>query len=68
MNDLLDLSKIRAGKVALERLPIDLGQVLEERTSLFAGAAENKGIELIVCPPAPVERVLLGIRCGCGRS
>ena len=60
VNDLLDLSKIRAGKVALERLPIDLGQVLEECTSLFAGAAENKGIELIVCPPARVERVLLG--------
>ncbi|MEJ0039956.1 MAG: two-component regulator propeller domain-containing protein [Gammaproteobacteria bacterium] len=60
VNDLLDLSKIRAGKVALERLPIDLGQVLEECTSLFAGAAENKGIELIVCPPARAERALLG--------
>jgi CheY-like chemotaxis protein/HPt (histidine-containing phosphotransfer) domain-containing protein len=60
VNDLLDLSKIRAGKVALEMLPIDLGQVLEECTSLFAGAAENKGIELIVCPPARAERVLLG--------
>ena len=60
VNDLLDLSKIRAGKVALERLPIDLGQVLEECTSLFAGAAENKGIELIVCPPGQVEHTLLG--------
>ena len=60
VNDLLDLSKIRAGKVALERLPIDLGQVLEECTSLFAGSAENKGIELIVCPPARVEHTLLG--------
>jgi signal transduction histidine kinase/ligand-binding sensor domain-containing protein/CheY-like chemotaxis protein/HPt (histidine-containing phosphotransfer) domain-containing protein len=60
VNDLLDLSKIRAGKVALESLPIDLGQVLEECTSLFAGAAESKGIELIVCPPARVERTLIG--------
>jgi signal transduction histidine kinase/ligand-binding sensor domain-containing protein/CheY-like chemotaxis protein/HPt (histidine-containing phosphotransfer) domain-containing protein len=60
VNDLLDLSKIRAGKVALEQLPIDLGQVLEECTSLFAGAAEAKGIELIVCPPARVDSVLLG--------
>ncbi len=57
---MLDLSKIRAGKVALEALPIDLGQVLEECTSLFAGAAEGKGIELIVCPPAHAEQVLLG--------
>jgi signal transduction histidine kinase/ligand-binding sensor domain-containing protein/CheY-like chemotaxis protein len=60
VNDLLDLSKIRAGKVALETLPIDLGQVLEECTSLFAGAAEAKGIELIVCPPARSEATLLG--------
>ncbi|MBL8270687.1 hybrid sensor histidine kinase/response regulator [Steroidobacter sp.] len=60
VNDLLDLSKIRAGKVALESLPIDLGQVLEECTSLFAGAAESKGIELIVCPPTYSEQVLLG--------
>lgn len=60
VNDLLDLSKIRAGKVALEALPIDLGQVLEECTSLFAGAAEGKGIELIVCPPTHSEHVLLG--------
>jgi signal transduction histidine kinase/ligand-binding sensor domain-containing protein/CheY-like chemotaxis protein/HPt (histidine-containing phosphotransfer) domain-containing protein len=60
VNDLLDLSKIRAGKVALEALPIDLGQVLEECTSLFAGAADAKGIELVVCPPPAVERLLLG--------
>src|SRR5688500_7902622 len=60
VNDLLDLSKIRAGKVALEKLPIDLKQVLEECTSMFAGAADSKGIELIVCPPSPAQRILLG--------
>ena len=60
VNDLLDLSKIRAGKIGLEALPIDLGQVLEECTSLFAGAAEAKGIELVVCPPERAERTLLG--------
>jgi signal transduction histidine kinase/ligand-binding sensor domain-containing protein/CheY-like chemotaxis protein/HPt (histidine-containing phosphotransfer) domain-containing protein len=60
VNDLLDLSKIRAGKVALEALPIDLGHVLEECASLLAGTAEAKGIELIVCPPAPTQRTLLG--------
>ena len=60
VNDLLDLSKIRAGKVTLEALPIDLGQVLEECTSLFAGSAEGQGIELIVCPPARTAHALLG--------
>ncbi|HEY0766875.1 MAG TPA: two-component regulator propeller domain-containing protein [Steroidobacteraceae bacterium] len=60
VNDLLDLSKINAGKIALEELPFDLGQVLEECTSLFAGAAEAKSIELIVWPPAREHCSLLG--------
>jgi signal transduction histidine kinase/ligand-binding sensor domain-containing protein/CheY-like chemotaxis protein/HPt (histidine-containing phosphotransfer) domain-containing protein len=60
VNDLLDLSKINAGKVQLEELPIDLGCILEECTSLFAGAAEAKAIDLIVCPPAPEQWNLLG--------
>jgi signal transduction histidine kinase/ligand-binding sensor domain-containing protein/CheY-like chemotaxis protein/HPt (histidine-containing phosphotransfer) domain-containing protein len=60
VNDLLDLSKIRAGKLQTENLPIDLLQVLEECTGLFAGAADSKGIELIVCPPAEAQPALLG--------
>jgi signal transduction histidine kinase/CheY-like chemotaxis protein len=51
VNDLLDLSKIQAGKVQLEALPIDLVPLLEECSGLFMGAADAKGIELIVCPP-----------------
>ena len=60
VNDLLDLSKIRAGKVHTEELPLDLVQLLEEGTGLFAGAAESKGIELIVCPPAQAQPALRG--------
>jgi signal transduction histidine kinase/ligand-binding sensor domain-containing protein/CheY-like chemotaxis protein/HPt (histidine-containing phosphotransfer) domain-containing protein len=60
VNDLLDLSRVRAGKVTLEQLPIDLCGILEECTSLFAGAAEAKGIELIVCAPPAADRTLLG--------
>jgi signal transduction histidine kinase/ligand-binding sensor domain-containing protein/CheY-like chemotaxis protein/HPt (histidine-containing phosphotransfer) domain-containing protein len=52
VNDLLDLSKIQARKVEFESLPLDLTRLLEECTALFAGAAEAKGIELILCPPA----------------
>ncbi len=60
VNDLLDLSKIRAGKVQLERVPVNLLQILEECTGLFAGAAESKGIELIVCPASDAGHRLLG--------
>src|SRR4029079_2564699 len=48
VNDLLDLSKINAGKVVLEELPIELSRILEECTSLFAGAVASKGIGLVV--------------------
>ena len=51
VNDLLDLSKLQVGKVEFESLPLDLIRLLEECTALFAGAAEAKGIELIVRPP-----------------
>ena len=60
VNDLLDLSKIQAGKVQLESLPIDLIPLLEECTSLFSGGAATKGIELIVCPTAHDHQDLMG--------
>jgi two-component system sensor histidine kinase/response regulator len=60
VNDLLDLSKLQAGKVDFESLPLDLVRLLEECTTLFAGAAEAKGIELIVSPPASLAHTLLG--------
>ena len=60
VNDLLDLSRIQAGKVQLEALPLDLVRILEECTTLFAGAAEAKQLDLIVCPPAPQAVALKG--------
>jgi signal transduction histidine kinase/CheY-like chemotaxis protein/HPt (histidine-containing phosphotransfer) domain-containing protein len=60
VNDLLDLSKLQAGKVELEALPLDLALVLEECTSMFAAAAEAKGVELTVCPPAQDASNLVG--------
>jgi signal transduction histidine kinase/ligand-binding sensor domain-containing protein/CheY-like chemotaxis protein len=60
VNDLLDLSKIQAGKVRLESMPIDLVTLLEECTGLFMGSASAKGIELITCPPAAGHANLIG--------
>jgi signal transduction histidine kinase/ligand-binding sensor domain-containing protein/CheY-like chemotaxis protein/HPt (histidine-containing phosphotransfer) domain-containing protein len=60
VNDSLDLSKIQVGKVEFESLPLDLVRLLEECTTLFAGAAEAKGVELIVCPPVGESRELAG--------
>ena len=51
VNDLLDLSKMQAGKIRFESIQFDLVRVVEECVTLFAGGAESKNIELVVCPP-----------------
>jgi signal transduction histidine kinase/ligand-binding sensor domain-containing protein/CheY-like chemotaxis protein/HPt (histidine-containing phosphotransfer) domain-containing protein len=60
LNDLLDLSKAQAGKIELESLPVDLTQLIEESMAMFSGAAESKGLALIVCPPGDSRWDLMG--------
>ncbi len=48
VNDLLDLSRIEAGALALESVAFDVGRVLEEVTNNHAAAAHAKGVELLV--------------------
>ncbi len=52
LDHVLDLSKIEAGKAALECLDFDLRQVLEGVTEVQAIAAQRKGLEL-TCLVAP---------------
>ncbi|KAI9013500.1 hypothetical protein DFJ74DRAFT_623139 [Hyaloraphidium curvatum] len=52
INDVLDLSKVQAGKVELERLDFDLPTLLSDLAASFAPRAHNKGIELS-CSAAP---------------
>jgi PAS domain S-box-containing protein len=46
VNELLDLSRIEAGKLELEELAFDLGQPLREVLALQAAAAADKGLRL----------------------
>ncbi|WP_187170495.1 PAS domain-containing hybrid sensor histidine kinase/response regulator [Salidesulfovibrio onnuriiensis] len=48
INDILDLSKVEAGKVELEHVPFNLRDVLAEVSSIAAHNASRKGLELIV--------------------
>ncbi|HKJ70824.1 MAG TPA: ATP-binding protein, partial [Gammaproteobacteria bacterium] len=48
LNDVLDLSKVEAGQLALEHRPFDLPTLLEEQKNLFAMQAVDKGLELEV--------------------
>ena len=46
LNDILDLSKVEAGKVALETIAFAPGQILQETRALFEEAARAKGLQI----------------------
>jgi signal transduction histidine kinase/ligand-binding sensor domain-containing protein/ActR/RegA family two-component response regulator len=46
LNDVLDLSRLEAGKLALSPQPTDLRQVCEQVAGLFRFSAESKGLSL----------------------
>ncbi|MEW6732383.1 MAG: PAS domain S-box protein [Acidobacteriota bacterium] len=60
VNDILDLSKIEAGKLSLEIIDFDLREVVEEVMNLLAQRARKKGIELCSLLYQDVPTVLRG--------
>ncbi len=54
LNDVLDLSKIEAGKLELESAPFDLGELARGAHAAFTALAHKKGLsfDLIVAPEA----------------
>jgi signal transduction histidine kinase/CheY-like chemotaxis protein len=59
INDILDLSKIDAGKMALERIPCDPAQVIASALDMVAERARTAGLELRRELREPFPRVLL---------
>jgi two-component system, sensor histidine kinase and response regulator len=64
INDLLDISKIEAGRIELDEAPFDLREVVENTAELLAWKAQEKGLELC-CRIAP--DVPRGLRGDAGR-
>ncbi len=46
INDILDMSKIEAGRMKLDLEPLDLGQILSESIRVVSGRAEAKSLTL----------------------
>lgn len=53
LDDILDISKVESGQMALKLEPVSMGPLLEEVGSALAFEADRRGIELI-CPASPV--------------
>ncbi|MBH0198488.1 MAG: response regulator [Nitrospira sp.] len=60
INDVLECSKIEAGKLELERIDFNLRTAVEEVLAQFAGRAETKGLELTGLVHATVPTALQG--------
>ncbi|MGE0482587.1 MAG: ATP-binding protein [Gammaproteobacteria bacterium] len=58
INDILDLSRIEAGRLELSPHRFDLVAMLEEVAHLYSGMARAKGIELVLAvPPAMPDAI-----------
>jgi PAS domain S-box-containing protein len=60
INDVLDFSKVEAGKIELEHIRFDLVETVREVTDLFVEQAQGKGINLTCVLAESVPSVLQG--------
>ncbi len=60
LNDILDYSKIEAGKMSLESVEFSVEEVLQNVSNLFLVSAESKGIELVYTVAGMLPNTLLG--------
>ncbi len=64
INDILDLSKVEAGKIELEYVTVDPYRCCKEIQNMFSRAIEEKGLEFIVeiAPDLPAGLILDEVR------
>jgi len=70
VNDVLDLSQVEAGQLALYREQVDLGVLLRESAEVVAPLLEKKGLSLdleiadgmaVFCDPTRIRQVILNL-------
>ena len=62
INDVLDLSKIEAGKLDLEVRPFRISEAIDETINIFAEGAKQKGLKLVSLVLGNVPPILSGDR------
>jgi len=60
INDILDLAKIEAGKLELERLPFDLAEVIGNVAAMFKIPAKEKGVAVTCQIDSRIPKRIMG--------
>ncbi len=60
IDDILDFSRIEAGRLTLEHIPFELGEVLDHAVQVLGLGLEQKGVELLLNVPPEVPAALVG--------
>lgn len=60
LNELLDLSKLEAGRMALEEIPYEPRPLLAECVSTYRAKAQSNGVSVVWAVDAEVPRLLVG--------
>ena len=60
INDILDLSKVEAGKLSIEAVDFELDKVLDNLSTLVGEKCKAKGVELVFDVARDVPRMLVG--------
>src|SRR5690606_32976700 len=60
LNDILDLSKVEAGRLELEAIDFDPQQLVESVVELLAEPAQRKGLDLVYAVDAAVPQLVRG--------
>ena len=60
LSDILDFSRIEAGKLSIRPQPMDIADVLGQTRDLFRSVAQDSGIELCIEADGSIPRCVLG--------
>ena len=60
INDILDISKIEAGKLELECIPFDPAQIMEQVRATLATRAQTKGLDVTCAADPALPRLVAG--------
>lgn len=65
-HDLLDLSRIEAGVLRIQKVPVNLREIFRQTTDLFSPTAKAQGVglEMLIHPGSRTASWAMGSACG----